>query len=208
MNVYDAIEAKYGFPIPAAYRRIDADGTFKLRYPGQFFDPANEPTYLWIPEAEWLKPEEILAYKPYPEALPGFIPFAQTGAGDFWCWWTKEDAEVVVQCPHDSSFGRFDAPSLIAWLYRRCLEFAANDIESEQEDWVRRNFLNWAERLEHYLPQEWIVELRSLAQAPVVDSITGKLAIKVLMTPPDCADRIRRDLGFGRLDEEFLWCRE
>jgi hypothetical protein len=208
MNVYDAIEAKYGFPIPAAYRRIEAEGAFKLRHPGQFFDPANEATYLWIPEAEWLKHEEILAYKPYPEALPGFTPIAQTGAGDRWCWWPMENAEVVVQCPHDSSFGRFDAPNLISLLYRRCLEFAANDIESEQEDWVRRNFVNWAERLKHYLPQEWIDELRSLAQAPLVDWNIGKLAIKVLMTPSDCAGRIRLGLGFGRLDEEFLWCRE
>jgi hypothetical protein len=59
-----------------------------------------------------------------------------------------------------------------------------------------------------YFPPDWIVELRSLAQAPLVDWTIGKLAIKVLLTPPECADRIRRDLGFGRLDEEFLWCRE
>ena len=208
MNVYNAIEAKFGFAIPAVYRRIEAEGSFKLRHPGQFFDPANEPTYLWIPEAEWLKPEEILAYKPFPEALPGFIPFAQTGAGDYWCWWPKENPEVVVQCPHDSSFGRFDAPNLMASLYRRCLEFATNEIEPEQEDWTRRNFVHWAERLKHYLPQDWIDELRSLAQAPLVDRTIGKLAIRVLMTPPDCTDRIRRDLDFAELDEKFLWCRQ
>jgi hypothetical protein len=118
MDIYDAIEAKYGFPIPAVYRRIEAEGSFEFRHPGQFFDPANEPTYLWIPEAERLKPEEILAYQPYPEALPGFVPYAQTGARDHWCWWPDEDAEVVVECPHDSSFGRFDAPNFIASLYR------------------------------------------------------------------------------------------
>jgi hypothetical protein len=29
MNVYNAIEAKYGFTVPAAYRRIEAEGSFK-----------------------------------------------------------------------------------------------------------------------------------------------------------------------------------
>jgi hypothetical protein len=37
MNLYEAIEAKYGFPIPEVYRRIEADGSFDLSHPGQCF---------------------------------------------------------------------------------------------------------------------------------------------------------------------------
>jgi hypothetical protein len=208
MNVYDAIQAKHGFSIPAEYRRMEAAGFFQLRHPGQFYEPANEPTYLWIPEAEWLTPPEILSYKPYPEALPGFIPFVRTGAGDHWCWWPAADPEAVVECPHDSALGHFDAPNFVSSLYRRCLEFATNGIDPDEEDWVRRNFAHWAGQLVGYFPPNWLAVLRALSTAPLVVSHIGKLSIWSLLTPEQSEAQIARELRFARLNEEFPWCRE
>jgi hypothetical protein len=56
MDVYKAIEARHGFAIPDVYRRLKAEGAFELRNLG-LSDPENEPTFVWIPEAEWMEPE-------------------------------------------------------------------------------------------------------------------------------------------------------
>ena len=90
MNLYAAIEAKYGFAIPEDYRRMERDG---------FFDLKNDATYLLIHEMEWLRPDEILAHKPADYHKPGFIPFAFTGGGDEWCWCPAMDPKAVVSCP-------------------------------------------------------------------------------------------------------------
>ena len=58
---------------------MEAEGFFKLKGKGPTYDPAQEPTYLWVPEMEWLRPKEILAYTWEEYHKLGFVPFASVG---------------------------------------------------------------------------------------------------------------------------------
>jgi hypothetical protein len=205
MDVYAAIEAKHGFAIPAEYRRIVAAGYFDLRHPGKYYDPANEPTYLWVPEAEWLLPQKILAHKPESFEKPGFVPFAFTGAGDHWCWWPSQDTGAVVLCPHDEATGVFDAPSFLASIYRRFLDYALADIGEDEEAEARRHFAHWASQLEGHFPQQWITTLTSLVTAPANRWQQGRRAGRGFLTPQTYDELIARDIAFPRLGEEFEW---
>jgi len=80
-SIYESIESKYGFALPSAYREMNELG---------WFDTCDKSRYLWISEAEWMRPDEIFSYEPLEYHKPGFVPFAFTGAGDHWCWWPAE----------------------------------------------------------------------------------------------------------------------
>lgn len=194
MNPYTAIEAKYGFAIPDDYRRMEHDG---------FFDLKNDATYLWIHEAEWMRPDEILAFEPFPDQKPGFIPFAFTGAGDYWCWWPKEDPKAVVSLIHDEGLGHFDAPDFLGSIYRRCLQAGLEIYPDEAE--VRQHYATWATRLAGYFPALWIETLRAIGAAPVIQQYMGKLPYQSLLIRQQYKDLVNRDLAFARLDEEFEW---
>lgn len=207
-DIYDAIQARYGFAIPPEYRRMEADGCFELKNWGVMFDPDNEPTYLWIPEVEWLKPGEILAYRPEPEAKPGFVPFAFTGAGDHWCWWPDQDPEAIVLCLHDEGMGSFDAPHFLGSLYRRCLDYALDGISKDDESEARRLFDYWVERLGSYLAPPWIETLRHLSRADRFEWRDGRRSGEGFLTPEQYNAILARDLSFPRLGEAFEWILE
>jgi hypothetical protein len=204
-SIYAQIEAKYGFAIPEAYRRMERDGCFDLKHPGVYYEPANEPSYIWIPEAEWMSPADILKHEPAEYEHKGYVPFAFTGAHDHWCWWPEQDREAVVYCPHDSSVGRFDSPHFLASLYRRCLEYARYGILAGDEEEARRHFAHWVERLPAYFPAPWIDVLRTIRDAPFVERMIGRLSCPALLTSEDFESILARDLSFPRSGEEFEW---
>ena len=197
MDLYAAIEAKYGFAIPEDYRRMERDG---------FFDLHNDATYLYMHEMEWMRPDEILAHTPASFHKPGFIPFAFTGASDEWCWCPAMDPKAVVSCPHDDMFGTFDAPDFLGSLYRRCLDAALEIYPDEAE--VRGQYATWISSLANYFPPAWIETLQSIAEAPVIHLYNGKLPYEALLTHHDYDKLVARDLAFPRLNEQFAWMYE
>jgi hypothetical protein len=207
MDVYEAIRERFGFELPAVYQRMEQEGFFDYKNPGQRYDPANEPTYLWISEMEWLRPPEILAYAPRSYEKPGFVPFAFTGAGENWCWWPAQDAGMTVLCA-DGGVGRIDAPDLIGSVYRRCLEHASDFDPSSEEKAIRVLVKRWAQQLTGYFPEHWLDRLRSLVGAKIVEWRHRRGPAHFgLLTHEDQVAIVSHDLAFPRLGEEFEWVR-
>jgi hypothetical protein len=202
MDIYAAIEAKYGFAIPALYRRMEKDGFFAFE-PGRVgVDPWND-SYLWVPEMEWMPLQEILDFEPPSYQRPGFLPFAFTGGGEYWCWWPAEDPEAVVHLPIGDA-GVFDAPNILGSIYRRFLDYAIEVSEPNDEE-ARRYFTLWASRLGEYFPPLWIATLHQLSRAEPVMRPLGRTTIRGLINPARRDELIARDLAFPRLGEDFEW---
>ncbi len=202
MDIYALIKAKHGFEIPAAYRRLEQNGMFEIKEAGVACDPSSE-AYLWVPEAEWMRPQEILDFKTPFYQRPGFIPFAFTGAGEPWCWWPEQDPEAVVGLPGGRA-GVFDAPNLIGSLYRRFLDYAVH-VNEEDEDNTRQFFTLWVHQLRDDFPAAWIDTLRRLAQADATSWERGKASGRGLLDPTTRDQIISRDLAFPRLNQKFEW---
>jgi hypothetical protein len=206
MDIYAMIKAKHGFEIPAAYRRLEQKGLFDFKNPGTPCDPLDE-SYLWVPEAEWMGPQEILEYEGPPYQRPGFVPFAFTGAGEPWCWWPEQDPEAVVGLPIACA-GVFDAPNFIGSIYRRFIEYAIYVDEGEDEEQARGFFTLWARQLRDDFPAAWIDLLRRLSQADAASWELGEARGRGLLHPTTQDEIISRDLAFPRLNEEFEWTTE
>jgi hypothetical protein len=171
-SIYEAIKAKYTFSIPAEYRSMEATGWFSVQHPGESFKPENEPTHLWIPEMEWLRPQEILDYEPEAYHKSGFVPFAFNGAGDHFGWWPSLHPTAVVLCPHDDELAAFQAPNFVGAIYRQCLEYATG-FDRGEESSVRRQFADWAQRLSAYLPPLFVETLQAVGKGELIPAGTA-----------------------------------
>lgn len=169
-----------------------------------WFNVKNDATYLWIPEAEWLTPKDILEFQFESYHKPGFVPFAFTGAGDLWCWWPAQDSSAVVLCWRDSIEGSFDAPSFVGSLYRRILDHCLH-IDPGEEKEVRERLPALAKTLATYFPSQWRDTLLSLAETKVVSWRRERMTGQGLLSIDEHERLVKRDLNFPRLDETFEW---
>jgi hypothetical protein len=194
MGIFDELREKYDFEIPSAYRSMFEAGWFDVR-----------GDYLWIHEAEWFTPQEILSHEPADYHKPGFVPFAFTGAGDEWCWWRHSGEDLVVLCPHDWPECEYDAPSFLGSIYRRTLEYALNGFVAEEEQQAREQLHEWATRLQPYFPMSWLETLSHLSQAPYVRWRKNRDWGAGFCTFDEHDAIIQRDLSFPRLGQTFAW---
>src|SRR5689334_1633542 len=127
--LYKAISERYGFSVPEEYRRLASRGLLNLgaaAHASAFYEPGS---YLWLHEMEWFSLEEIINFEFQPYHLPGFVPFAFTGGGDFWCWqpsFADGRGIRVLLCHHDSEFATVYAPNFKTALFRQALDFASS----------------------------------------------------------------------------------
>jgi len=135
--LYNAIAARYGFAIPDEYRRLESRGLFTLSaaaHASTFYRPDS---YLWLHDMEWYSPQAILDFEFEPYHLPGFVPFAFTGGGDYWCWHPahadRRGAHVLCCC-HDCELATIYAPNFHTALYRQILDFCVGSSEDEDID--------------------------------------------------------------------------
>ncbi len=204
MDVYDEIEKRYRFAVPAEYRDMQHGGLFDAK--------TAEGADLWMQlDVEWLSPSQIRDYKFADYHQPGFVPFAFNGASDAWCWWpqhTSSSGTPVVLCPHDDMQGEFDAPNLLGSMYRRILDYANGGATSEDEQEARELLRQFARELKPYLPPQWIETIESLAARPFAAWQHNRLRGEGFCSYQEYLDLLKRDLQFARLGEKFTWHKE
>lgn len=204
----EQIERRYDMELPQVYRLLVERGHLDPQY----LDRQNllQSQYLYLFDAEWWAPADILAYEPQPHHLPGFVPFASSGGGDFWCWWPARATEhgvPVVLCPHDLITGRLDAPDFAAWLFRRVLEYALHlpDGEEMGRAWLAR----WAEVFEPMWAPAWTAAVRQISAAPLhpwTALRTGEPG-QGLLTPETYHHLLEQHTPMPERDQKVRWMR-
>ena len=201
MNVYNQIEARYGFCIPEAYRRLEANGWLSWS--------EKNPDYLWLDDGEWLTPDQILNYKFQEYHKDGFIPFAFTGGGDLWCWhpgWNANGITPVVFCPRDSYDGNRYAPNFLGWVFRTIVEFASSAKCFSEEVEAKKHFARWRKDVAPLLPEAWAAVVRDLGQKPMrtwpEESGFGGSGF---ISMAEANEIVQKHLAFPHLEEEIRW---
>jgi hypothetical protein len=206
---YEAIAQRYGFTPPEGYRMLEQQGRFDIRRLNRADLRAGE--YLWLFDAEWWSLEQIAGFT-FPEyCLPGFVPFASTDAGDFWCWSPEragEQGTPVVFCPHDLNMAQVDAPDFAGWCYRRALAYANGYLEQSEEGEARAWLTHWGARLGDLLRPAWRATIAEVAARPFTTwpERTGETGQGFLPTA-EYAAIVTRDLVCPGLDVRFRWMR-
>ena len=110
----DAIQERFGFQTPPAYQALERRGLFRYTKAVNTADLTKSgDQYLWLNEMEWYQPDDLRTFEFEDHHKPGFVPFAHTGGGDFWCWYpamAKKDQTPVLLCLHDSEEAELFAP--------------------------------------------------------------------------------------------------
>jgi hypothetical protein len=194
--LYNAIKARYGFAIPNDYCRLESRGLFTLpvaAHASAFYQPGS---YLWLHDMEWYSPQAILDFEFEPYHLPGFVPFAFTGGGDYWCWHPAHidrRGAHVLRCYHDCPLAAVYAPNFHTALYRQILDFCV--CSSEDEDIDASAFLHrWATELAVIFPDSWSARLRQLADDPQRSQRAPAIE--------------RADVSFDLMDTEIPWMQQ
>lgn len=184
------IERQHGFAYPALYRQLERDGMldvgeygtdwYKLVYPTL----KDQPTLLLhADDFELLNikavADELAAlhdaddYRQVDPALR-FIPFAQTGAGDHYCFFAsgEQNGEMpVVLLWHDQDAAQYLAKNLQDFLFHMLLNSMAdqdtyNEVSDEEfREQLEKTLLTHA----RYLPPEQAQILHTLLARDIVD---------------------------------------
>ena len=196
--IYSAIAQRYGFSLPAEYRQLESRGLLSLSGPAHASAFTAPGTYLWLNDMEWYPLHKIANFEFEPYCLPGFVPFAFTGAGDFWCWqpeFTDSNGTRVVCCYRDSYDARIYAPNFSLALYRQILDFCVSQPADDDEIDVRAFLRRWVVDLAPIFPSRWQEQLQELAhrlEFPVLSELEQK-------------DIEKRDLPFDVIDTDVRW---
>jgi len=138
---------------------------------------------------EWYSLHDIAEFEFESSHLPGFVPFAFTGGGDYWCWqpeYTDERGTRVVCCYRDYELANVYAPNFATGLYRQALA-VCQETELDVPAFLRR----WASDLADIFPVRWCQRLRDLAERPDRSILASTYE--------------RADLADDDLDSEIRW---
>jgi len=225
MNL-EQIEKKYNIAYPKLYKILDkvemlswgefGSNWFKNEFPKQVIKP---PLLLFGNDFELLDNEmianEIEAFKDpedYRQTDPkyNFIPFAQNGAGDLYCFqFDKKDGNniPVVLVWHDSNLVQVLAKNLQDFMFRSMLETII-DFEEEssllKEGGLFKNLKNYQKTHLEFLStnqQEIIIEAytKIISDQRNNDAILNDSEIKQLI------DIMKTEIFFDDLDSEFTY---
>jgi hypothetical protein len=208
-DIFKQIETKYRFTFPQEYRQMWERGWFDFKKGTVPHSNPSDESYLWMNEMEWMPLADILDFAFPSYCKPGFVPFAFTGGGSYWCWYPEHvtnDAVPIVHCPRDSKIAEFYAPHFLGAVYRQILDFASN-LDGEDESLARKHLKRWLDDLGPFFPMPWRSTLMMLLAAPCQSWEVGKFKRKQLgLLPPESYRSIvQRDLTFEKLNEEFQW---
>lgn len=214
------IESKHGFIYPALYRQLERDGMlavgeygpdwYKLVYPTL----KDKPTLLLhADDFELLNIEAVAEAADtlrdaddYRQIAPAFrfIPFAQTGAGDHYCFFVsgQQDGDMpVVLLWHDQNEAQYLAKNLQDFLFHMLLNSMAdqdtyNEVGDEE---FREQLAKTLGTHARYLTPEQAQVLHTLLARDIFDYEVAlpkgrKQAHRGLLT----------DIELARLREEFI----
>ncbi len=200
-----AIEERYSFKLPAAYRHAVRAG---------WIDTNVYENYTPIFNGEWLPLDAILEFDfqsvdPDTPANPGLIPFAQTPGGDPFLWYPARtiDGEAVVGLTEFGQYDRLklDSPSLLGFCYRQALDQVSTGCEYEDEKSALEFLAKWRGTWFPLFPTAW---QKSFASLPPSASVPFTLTLPSgrqesghsFMHPDECAKIVARDLAFDGID--------
>lgn len=211
-DLYDAIRGRFGLAVPNDYREFVRRGFVEISgagYRSDFTTPGF--SYLWVSEMEWYSPDKIATIELPEYCIDGFVPFAHTGGGDYWCWYHDGSNRVstqVLHCPHDYSDAEVFAPSLTAAVYRSIL-CGASDIRADEERSARMMFERYARDLAFTFPAAWTLQMQRLVDANLKTwqfrdtPLTGT----GFLTPEEVEVMVRADGAFGTCGQKIRWMR-
>jgi hypothetical protein len=198
MELERAIEARYGFSLPASYRALQAEGRFA----------AGSENWLHLTDLEWLGLRDIAAYQfeDWQLAAAGhFVPFAISARRDEWCWrldWANGGEPPVVFLERGPE-GYGYAPDFRGFLYRVLLEELSGSWLLQDETDEHGQALVWqsVNTVTPFLPEAWAARLRDLAARPWYKDKSG--AIRVFPRT-ECKQIVAEELKFPHLNEYFM----
>ncbi len=164
MSALAQVERHFDVALPRGYREWCSRNYTDCR--------VDDGAYLWVHEAEWIPPDEILERDLWrDEVIPGLIPFAFSGADDNWCWnsrvATAADEYEILFCWHDEELADVFAPTFSGWFYRNCLDYASGAFDADTQGIAegRTNLRLWSAKLAEIQPGSWADHLADLAEA-------------------------------------------
>ncbi|HJT74162.1 MAG TPA: SMI1/KNR4 family protein [Chitinophaga sp.] len=218
MSQLQNIEQQFNFRYPALYHQLLADGmldwgTFGPDWMSQYYPVLrkNPPLLLFANDFELIEFDEIKEkaadfadpdYWMQVKSGLQFIPFAQNGAGDNYCFFLNaqegEDIPVVFMW-HDANRAEFRAKNLQDFIFRSMLEAVAAEEEADYgllgTDNFKEDLLRFLRTHKKYLSekQQQIIErvyTTEKTNLPLIDG--AQLAII-----------IDKEIRFEKLDMEF-----
>jgi len=207
MKSLDAIEKHHNIILPDGYKKWSLKGYTNYK--------SDLDEYLWVNEAEWIPPEDVLSRDlGRDKVLCGIIPFAFTGAGDHWCFNTSqktEDAEYqILACWHDEVEAELYAPNFKAWFYRTCLEYASS-VENKPDEIknAQENLILWSNHLREIEGEKWANHLADLAESTPFEYKDPKLRSNIILfgfvTSMDAEKIIYLEMGEKYTGETVEW---
>ena len=199
MDTLSAIERERGFKLPQPYQAFAVRGY--LTHPDE--------AYLWVNEAEWIPPGEILTYDWMFTPKAGLVPFAFTGGGDVWAWQTERVTSsgepAIAFCPHDCYEGHWHAPTFIGWLYRTGLEYATVIWHEEAE--TRKYLATWSPLVREFGDPAWAADLAEISRRPLLKYRVGRSRrdTEGLLHPDDVRARVAAAFGSDFVDAPYVW---
>lgn len=215
-QAYAAIKKRTDFDVPKLFQRMVADGVTRYgKNPSEWKKTwkkralENPPALMLCSSSvEWWSPESIADWEPpeYWKAKHVFVPLAQNGAGDVWCWYpakkTKDDAPIVF-APHDEDTSRVFAPHTEGFLFRHLLEAFTEIYEDDGSGFTReqraKSALANVKTISGYLRKEWAAILKEVASRKLT---AGKHSLSFI-SPKDATAIVKRELSFDWLDKTF-----
>lgn len=220
MVTLTAIEQQFGFTYPQLYHELQQDGmlnwgTFGPEWITQQYPELrkNPPLLLFANDFELMTTkdtedqlEEFADESYWIQMKPGlqFIPFAQNGAGDWYCFFTSQTEDngiPVVLLQHDANRGTFKAKNLQDFIFRSMLE-AVTDTESAvygllDEENFRGDLENFIRTHQKYLPA---------AQVQVIEEVyTVPAKHKAIINESQLQIFLEKHINFEKLDQEFKY---
>ncbi len=225
------IEQQHGFTYPPLYRQLECDGMlavgeygpdwYKLVYPTL----QDKPTLLLhADDFELLNikavadaAETLLAPHDYRQIDPAlrFIPFAQTGAGDHYCFFAsgQHDGEMpIVLLWHDQNEARYLAKNLQDFLFHMLLISMADQdtYNAVSDDEVREQLANTLGTHTRYLTARQADVLHTLLARDIVDYEVvlpkgRKEAHRGLLTDIELASLRKEFIPYEKFDSCFAY---